>query len=173
MIDRATLEQIANLALQAIAIEWKAQGHNLTGKAVQELETRIIEQGDTIVIEGYVLDYMANLNAGVTADRIPYSPGSGAGRSKYIEGLTNYVQRRMGKGRKEAESIAFAIASRHKREGMPTKNSIRFSKTGRRTGFIEIALDGIEAELSKLIEQGIEETINFAIESFFQTQLNR
>jgi len=173
IISKELLEKIANLAIQAVAIEWKVQGHNLTGKAIQELETRIIERGNDTIIEGYVIDYMANINSGVTASRIPYSPGSGARSSQYIQGLINYVKRRMGKSDREAKSIAFAIASRHKREGMPTKASARFSKTGKRTGFIEQALNDIEPELAKLIEQGVEESINFVIESFFKTQLNR
>ena len=172
MLDTATLEQIANLALQAVAIQWKAQGHNLTGKAIQELETRIV-MGSDIVIQGYVIDYMANINSGVTAANIPYSPGSGARSSKYIAGLIDYVKRRMGKSDREAQKIAFAIASRHKREGMPSKASARFSSTGKRTGFIEAALDGVEPELAQLIERGVEESINFVLESFFKTQIGR
>jgi hypothetical protein len=79
----------------------------------------------------------------------------------------------MGKSDREAKSIAFAIASRQKREGMPTRNSARFSSTGKRTGFIEIALDDIEPQLAQLIERGIEESINFVLESYFKTQLGR
>lgn len=173
VITRPVLEQVARLALEAVAIEWKAQGHNLTGKAIQELETRIVERGNSTIIEGYVLDYMATQNTGVPASRIPYNPGSGARSSQYIAGLVDYVQKRMGKSQREAESIAFAIASKHKREGMPTKNSVRFSSTGKRTGFIEAALDGVEPKLAQLIEQGIGETINFVVESFFKTQIGR
>lgn len=172
LLDTTTVQQIANLALQAVAIQWKAQGHNLTGAAIRELETRIVA-GSDIVIQGYVIDYMANINAGVTAANIPYSPGSGAKSSKYISGLIDYVKRRMGKSDREARSIAFAIASRHKREGMPSKASARFSSTGKRTGFIEAALAGVEPELAQLIERGVEESINFVLESYFKTQIGR
>lgn len=172
LLEPAVVQQIANLALQAVAIEWKAQGHNLTGNAIQQLETRIVAGGD-IIIQGYVVDYMANINTGVTAANIPYSPGSGARSSKYIAGFIDYVKRRMGKSDREAKSIAFAIASRHKKEGMPSKASARFSSTRKRTGFIEAALDGVEPKLAALIEQGIEESIIFVIESFFKTQIGR
>ena len=172
MLETAIVQKIANLALQAVAIEWKAQGHNLTGNAIQQLETRIVA-GSDIIIQGYVVDYMANLNSGVTAANIPYSPGSGARSSKYIAGLIDYVKRRMGKSDREAKSIAFAIASKHKREGMPSKASARFSSTGKRTGFIEAALDGVEPELARLIERGVEESINFVLESFFKSQIGR
>lgn len=173
MLERETIERIASLALQAVAIEWKVQGHNLTGKAIRELETRIVEKANKTVIEGYVIDYMATINSGIPASRIPYTSGSGARSSQYIQGLIDYVKRRMGKSDREAQRIAFAIASRHKREGMPTKASRRFSKTGKRTGFIEQALDNIEPELEQLIERSIEESLNFAIDSFFQSQLAR
>ena len=173
MLDTPIFQQIASLALQAVAIQWKAQGHNLTGNAIQQLETRIVEAGNSTIIEGYVVDYMANINAGVTPANIPYSPGSGARSSKYIAGLIDYVKRRMGKSDREARSIAFAIASRHKREGMPSKASARFSSTGKRTGFIEAALQGVEPELAQLIERGVEESINFVLESFFKTQIGR
>ena len=173
MLDTSLIQQIANLAIQAVAIQWKAQGHNLTGNAIQQLETRVIEAGNSTIIEGYVVDYMANINAGITAANIPYSPGSGARSSKYIAGLIDYVKKRMGKSDREAKSIAFAIASRHKREGMPTKASARFSSTGKRTGFIEAALEGVEPELAQLIERGVEESINFVLESFFKTQIGR
>lgn len=172
MLETILIERIAQLSLNAVAIQWKAQGHNLTGKAIAELETRIVT-GSDIVIQGYVTDYMANINAGVTAANIPYSPGSGAKTSKYISGLIDYVKKRMGKSDKEAKSIAFAIASKHKKEGMPSKASARFSSTGKRTGFIEAALEGVEPELAQLIERGVEESINFVLESYFKTQLGR
>ena len=134
-------EDISLLAITVVANEWRAQGHELSGSSVKQMETVIREEIATIVIEGYIPDYMAINNQGVPANRIPYYPGSGRKTSKYIDGLIDYVKRRMGKSDKEAKGIAFAIASKHKLEGMPTKGSVRFSATGKRTGFIEQALD--------------------------------
>lgn len=164
------IQQIAALALQAVAIAWRAQGHELTGKAVQELETRITQTAQGYTIDGYVLDYMAHINTGVPADRIPYSPGSGARSSKYIDGLIRYAKLRMGAGsEREAKSIAFAIASKHKREGMPTRSSARFSQTGKRTGFIQEALEGREAEFEALIAAAVNESY----EALFFTPLTQ
>lgn len=160
---------IGDLAIQAIALEWKAQGHNLSGKAVAEMELVIKETGNSILIYGMVLDYMATINQGVTAAKIPYSPGSGAKSSQYIQGLISYVKRRMNKSDKEATSIAFAIASKHKKEGMPSRSSVRFSSTGKRTGFIEIALSKIEPKMLEAIQAAI----TLTVESFFKSQLNR
>jgi hypothetical protein len=167
------VQQIADLALQSIAIAWRAQGHELTGSAVRDMETRIVQTAKGYTIEGYLNDYMASLNTGVPASRIPYSPGSGRPRSKYIAGLQRYAKMRMGVSDKEALRIAFAIASKHKREGMPTRASSRFSSTGKRTGFVDAALEGKEKEFEALIFAGVNEAFSVYFENFIKTILNR
>lgn len=161
--------KIAELAREVVAIAWKAQGHSLTGNAITQMETRIMQTTKGYDIDGYVLDYMAYNNQGIPASQIPYSPGSGKRYSKYIAELIDYAKRRMGASQRDAQRIAFAIASKHKREGMPTKASARFSSTGRRTGFIEEALDGKEAQFAALIEEAVE----VIIFEFFQSVLKR
>ena len=167
-------DDISLLAITVVANEWRAQGHELSGSAVKQMETVIREEIATIVIEGYVPDYMAINNKGVTSDKIPYYPGSGRKESEYIKGLMKYVQQRMGKSERESKSIAFAIASKHKLEGMPTKNSvIKHSKTGRRTGFIEIALEKSSPKFIELIENAITFSVEATIESYYKSILNR
>jgi exonuclease V gamma subunit len=116
---------------------------------------------------------MAINNSGVTAARIPYTPNSGRPPSKYISGLIDYVKRRMRKSDKEAKGIAFAIASKHKKEGMPTKASARYSSTGKRTGFIEQALDKSSPKFIELIENAITFSMEATIESYYKSILNR
>jgi hypothetical protein len=166
-------DDISLLAITVVANEWRAQGHELSGSAVKQMETVIREEIATIVIEGYIPDYMAINNSGVTAARIPYTPNSGRPPSKYISGLIDYVKRRMGKSDKEAKGIAFAIASKHKKEGMPTKGSVRFSTTGKRTGFIEQALDKNSPKFIELIENAITFSVEATIESYYKSILNR
>jgi hypothetical protein len=166
-------DDISALAIQVIAMEWRAQGHELSGSAVKQMETVVREEIATIVIEGYVPDYMAINNRGVPSNKIPYYPGSGRKTSKYIDGLIDYVKRRMGKSDKEAKGIAFAIASKHKLEGMPTKASARYSSTGKRTGFIEQALDKSSPKFIELIENAITFSVETTIESYYKSILNR
>jgi hypothetical protein len=166
-------DDISALAIEVIAMEWRAQGHELSGSAVKQMETVVKFEINTLVIEGLVPDYMAINNSGVTAARIPYTPNSGRPPSKYISGLIDYVKRRMGKSDKEAMSIAFAIASKHKKEGMPTKGSVRFSTTGKRTGFIEQALDKNSPKFIELIENAITFSVEATIESYYKSILNR
>jgi hypothetical protein len=166
-------DEISVLAISVVANEWRLQGHELTGSAVKQMETMVRMEINTLIIEGFVPDYMAINNQGVTAARIPYTPNSGRPPSKYISGLIDYVQRRMGKSEKEAKSIAFAIASKHKKEGMPTKTSAKYSKTGKRTGFIEQALDKNNAKFIELIENAVTFSVEATIESYYKSILNR
>jgi len=166
-------EDISLLAITVVANEWRAQGHELSGSAVKQMETVIREEIATIVIEGFVPDYMAINNEGVPSNKIPYYPGSGRKTSKYIDGLIDYVKRRMGKSDKEAKGIAFAIASKHKKEGMPTKASARYSSTGKRTGFIEQALEKSSPKFIELIENAITFSVEATIESYYKSILNR
>jgi hypothetical protein len=166
-------DEISVLAISVVANEWRLQGHELTGAAVKQMETMVRMEINTLIIEGFVPDYMAINNSGVTAARIPYTPNSGRPPSKYISGLIDYVKRRMGKSDKEAKSIAFAIASKHKKEGMPTKGSVRFSTTGKRTGFIEQALDKNSLKFIELIENAITFSVEATIESYYKSILNR
>lgn len=170
-ISHPLLQQAATLAGEAVVLEWRQQGHELTGQAAQELEVRIVQRAGEIHLEGWVLDYMATLNRGVGADKIPYSPGSGASSSKYIEGLISYAQKRMGASRQEAERIAFAIASTHKREGMPSRGSKRFSSSGKRTGFIDEAMDKAADRLGELIELAFAAALELLLESYFKSIL--
>jgi hypothetical protein len=166
-------DEISLLAISVVANEWRLQGHELTGAAVKQMETMVRMEINTLIIEGFVPDYMAINNQGVPSNKIPYYPGSGRKTSKYIDGLIDYVQRRMGKSEKEAKGIAFAIASKHKKEGMPTKTSARFSKTGKRTGFIEIALDKNSQKFVELIEVSVAATVEVLVESYYKSILNR
>jgi hypothetical protein len=166
-------DNISALAIEVISMEWRAQGHELSGSAVKQMETVVKFEINTLVIEGLVPDYMAINNEGVPSNKIPYYPGSGRKTSKYIDGLIDYVKRRMGKSDKEAKGIAFAIASKHKKEGMPTKGSVRFSTTGKRTGFIEQALNKNSAKFTELIENAITFSVETTIESYYKSILNR
>ena len=149
MIDATT---ISTIVIDAIRAEWVTQGHSLTGAFEQSLKA-VVTQGDSIIIQ-IVTDkeYGVILNEGVPAANIPYSGRSGkGGTSKYIQGLVEYAKRRMGASDKDAVSIAFAIANKHKEEGMPTANSAKFSKTGQRTKYLEAVDEKIRDEIKDQI----------------------
>ena len=138
--EKEIIEIISDLIKQDISTKLKEQGHNNTGSLLNSISYKITQTADSIITDFYMNNYGNIVDFGVRANRIPYWRGSGAKKSKYIDGLINYFQ---SKGLSAAESnrAAFATATIHKREGMPTKASSRFSKNGERTGFVTKVID--------------------------------
>ena len=116
------------------------QGHVLTGRLRDSIVFDVVVSGDKVKATMYCEAYGLAMEFGIKAANIPYSSGSGAASSQYIQGLITYFKRRGVTGR-EGIRAAFATARKHKREGMPTHASRRFSKTGERTGFASSALE--------------------------------
>lgn len=166
-------DKVGRIAFEAVAMEWKKQGHELTGQSVKSMQVVESDLQNGIRLDGYVPANMAYLNAGIPANRIPYSPGSGKRFSLYIEGLRQYAKKRMNASDKDALGIAFAIASKHKREGMPTRTSARYSQTGKRTGFIETALEAKRPEMERAIIEQITNEWQLLINVYFKSVLNR
>jgi hypothetical protein len=139
--------------------ELKAQGHYLTGRLHDSIEYEIEQLPGLVRAVMECEDYGLAMEFGVPAERIPYSPGSGAGSSRYIQGLIQFWNKRGVTGR-EGIRAAFATARKHKREGMPTRASYAFSTTGQRTGFASTVL---ERDL-ELIGRILEEKTGLALE---------
>ena len=159
------LNSIATFLEERVKMEFVDQGHNNTGRGVNSIKVEFKESADLITFLGYGEGYLNVVNNGVSPNRVPYSEGSGASRSRFIDALVTWVkQRGIASNNKEALGIAFAIAKTAKKEGIPTKGSLRFSKTGERVGFIDIALDSVANELDERIEEVIGRNILRKIE---------
>lgn len=157
-------KQIGRLIVDALKRQFILQGHRLTGKLNSSIESIVKLTSTGANIQIVLESYGIIVNNGVPASRIPYTPGAGrGGTSKYIQGLESFARLRFGLSGKAALSAAFAIARKQSQQGMPTRGSFRFSKTGKRTGAIEAALEDVDAEIVKLTEQFLEEII---IETF-------
>jgi hypothetical protein len=150
--------------------ELRDQGHNLTGDLITSLEYRVRTTVGGIIVEFLSNNYGAYLNTGIPAYRIPYTPGGRrrGGTSMYIQGLIRYVERRIGLRGREAVGVAFAIARAHKREGMPTQASHRFSKNGRRTGWIDAVLKGEEKEIDRQVREFVGRELDVLFSNFFK-----
>ena len=160
-------DRIAELARIAVIQQWRAQGHELTGKAAREVEMVVATSAKGAKIDGYILDYMAELNEGTPANKIVYS-------KQQLRDLTRYVKMRGIAGSdRDASRIAWFIFSRHLKEGRPTKASARFSQTGKRTGFIDDALAEVEPKIAAILETAIPAAIETEIENFVKSRLNR
>lgn len=129
--------------------ELQAQGHRLTGALEKSIAYEIRQSPGRITAVMTAADYGLIIEFGVPANRIPYGGRTGRGGvSKYIQGLVRFFELRGLSGR-EALGAAFATATKHKREGMPSRGSYAFSSNGRRTGFVRNTLQQYLPELTR------------------------
>ena len=167
MLSARVISLIAAYILERIRQEFIDQGHNLTGETVRSLEHKVTQTTEGVVLSFFGIDYAEYTNRATPAGAIPYTIGGPrrGGTSKYIQGLIRYVERRMGLRGKDGVSVAFAIARKHKREGRPTRASFRYSKNGRRTGWIDQVIEN-NPESSAYIESLVQSEFEILIQNF-------
>jgi hypothetical protein len=148
--------KVGELLVDEIREQIAVQGHNMTGAL-----SKSVEHKERITTDGVVIQFLLN-DYGIIPARIPYGSFTGAKVSKYIQGLKRFAKIRFRVTEKQALGIAFAIANKHKKEGLPTRGSYRYSKNGKRKNYIEDAIllrtkqieqliGDLENELTKLI----------------------
>jgi hypothetical protein len=169
------LQQTARTIERLIRDELVAQGHDLTGKLKKSVTVKVKQFPTFVELEGSFLKYGVFVERGVNSSRIPYSPGSGKKKSKYIAGLVRFVRLRRIASGKRALSVAFAIAAKHKREGMPTRGSRKFSQTGARRGFVSFALSRNASQIEESITTALGELVDIQLNNIvlLQNRLNR
>lgn len=145
--DKSILEKIRKDLKAALATEWVLQGHRLTGEFEEEIEVRTIEKDNSLQIDVLMLKRGKALEIGRHRNEIQIT-------GAYIAGLIDYVRKRMEIiDSKKAKSVAFAIAKTHQKEGMPSKKSRRFSKTGKRTGFVNETIRKNSETFARLMKE--------------------
>jgi len=147
--------------------EFVAQGHSLTGAAEKSLryEKQVTPGG--FMITGYGKGFLRHIETGVKPGNIPFSPGSGAGTSKFIEGLRKYAELRFGLTGKKALSSAFAMAYTMKKEGISTRGAFKHSSTGERHNFITIVLKRERNVIKQMVAQEMGTEITGKIKNMF------
>ena len=155
------MEKIIEFINKFIRERSQMQGHTLTGKFEAGLTGEVKQTDKGWDIIGYdtagVGEY---IDRHLPASQVPYNPGSGARRSKFIDGLTRYAELRFNLSGKEAKSAAFAMATVMKREGISTDGAKRYSRNGKRTGVITDSLKenwpAIKAEINKEFKNAVD-----------------
>lgn len=146
----------------------RVQGHYMTGKVAKEIKLVVEEttRGTSLLL--YTLKYGKYLETGTPASKVKFSPGSGKGHSEYIDALVGWVEKRQNLTGKEALSRAFQIAYTHKREGIPSVRSKRWSKTGERTEWISNTFRDNKGPLTEIIRRSIRGNIEFRLISMIK-----
>lgn len=133
----------------------------MTGDLVESIESRILSTIEGRKIEIWLNSYGIALDQGVPPDKIPFTEPSGrGGRSKYIEGLQRFAQLKLGvTDNRKSLGIAFAIARKHKKVGMPVKGP---------TQFIQKTLDATEDDIIRFAEDWAEAVFQAKIDSIIE-----
>lgn len=134
----------------------KAQGHVNRGTLSDSIQYSVEVSGDTGIGKMEIADYGIYVNVGVKANRINYP----------IQVLIDWFQDR-GLSEREATSAAWATRAVHKREGMPTRASARFSETGNRLGFVEDTVEQSLEDIGALIENQYGALIEINFSEYF------
>ena len=141
------LKRLADLLVQTMKDQIALAGHVMTGDLLNSVSSMITTTVTSAKIEVLLNDYGIALDQGVPPDRIPFTPipPYRGGRSAYIEGLARFATLKLGASSpREALGIAFAIANKHKRTGMPVKGP---------SEFIQKTLDATEADIEQFVEE--------------------
>lgn len=164
-----TLHKVGAFLVEQLREELRLQGHEATGNLMSSLEYKIIKDVDGFELNIYMNGYGLFVEQGVDAKKIPYRRGSGAESSKYINALIQWIQQKgLESGDSKIKSFAFAIAEKHKREGMSTLSSRRFSKTGKRDEFIEDVLNQNSFEVGEEIRDAFEKDIDIFLDNLIK-----
>jgi hypothetical protein len=118
------IKEISDVVISAIREQWVLAGHSMTRSFEESLRYEVKQEGIITQLKFYGKAYGVYLSRGVPASGIPYTPGGGrGGTSKYITGIKNWVQMKLGiSDQREALGIAFAIAKKHSERGMPIRD---------------------------------------------------
>jgi len=150
------LNSIGEVVKKAVIYNFKLQDHVMTGDLIDTINYKIQTTDIGGRVDFYLNDYGMYQNYGVTPSQIkkPFA-------RPRIEGLQRFAKLKLGiSDEKEALRVAFAIATKHKLEGMPTNNS---KSMGKKTGAINDALKDVEKEVAELIEKAMTEVITTLI----------
>lgn len=145
---QAEASRIMDFVRAEVIKSYEAQGHKNTGALADTARNEIHKISNGVLGILFLNDYWKVLETGIAADRVPFSPGSGAKSSIFITKLTEWFKEKVSLDDDEAKKAAFATAYVALREGIPTNASNRFSSTGKRTGFFSNAINENEAAIS-------------------------
>lgn len=146
------LKKVAENLNKSLVQELRDQGHYLTGSLERYITGtyRVIDASKYSQLIGFALEYAQDLETG---------KGPGQFGKSHIQDLFQYFLLR-GLNQIEAMQAAVLTNRRHMKEGMPTKASSRFSKTGERKFFISRAWKESEQKIDSMMEGGMDEIFN-------------
>lgn len=164
-------KEIARDFVEVLREELEGQGHRASGRLINSVEDVV-----AATLDGFNTDILHNSygryqNTGVSARRIPFSPGSGKRTSQFINALAQWVKlKKFTSGLdKDILGAAFAIAKKMKKEGMPTSGAFKHSKNGRRTKWLFHSWKVFRKDAFLRMDVATEEYISYLLDSLIES----
>lgn len=155
LLEKALEDQVA-----AFVKELTDQGHKVTGKLIRSLRIEI-DRNLRTPIKGAIFSekYGIYLDKGVKANRVKYSP--------YV--LLPWAKRiKPSLSKKELKSFIFAVWTKHKKEGIPTRNSYKYSKNGFRKKWISRGIEAAKLKVDAKVTEALSEFTSALVRESFQ-----
>lgn len=154
------IEALGKHLLEEAARRYNIQGHNYTGSLIDKAEVKLKKTLGNFDLNLVIALYGIFLDKGVKAQNVCPSRA-------YIEAMIQYGKR---KGVEDPKGFAFAVRNKHLREGIPTAASARFSKNGRRKGWLTDTINELLKEnyFDTKLADIFQTTVEAKIEGIFQ-----
>jgi hypothetical protein len=152
---KVALELAAEYIIKQSIERMEQQGHINTGASTSDMDFIIDDAGDGWVAQITIPDSLQLISDGFAANSTPFSPGSGAGHSLYIEGLLTWLNSKYSSlSGRNAMAFAQKIARTQKEDGMSTFGARSFSSDSTRNGWIEWVAENTLPELNDILDLG-------------------
>lgn len=131
--------------------ELKEQGHNLTGALARSVVATTQRMLDDVEVSIAHLEYGRSLNTGIPAGKVPRF---GTAYGDLLYALVKWVRlRKIAFGAGKAYRIAQLIIRKAQATGFPTPGAYRFSRNGRRTGWIDHTVNTYQVDWEQDVER--------------------
>jgi len=140
------LGMVGLFVVRSLQTELKEQGHDASGSLLTSIENELKTNPDGFEIVVTFNDYGKFVNEG----------RRDGGKKVPISVLMEWIERKgIATGQKEIKNAAFAIQRKIEQEGIPTKNSFKFTNNGRRAGFVDFVINNELVNIFKEVEEAI------------------
>lgn len=152
------LNRLAEI-LEAILIgALEKRGLRATGDLINSVKVKVKEFIGGVSLTGEFNFYGAIMDTGVKPGRVPFNPGSGAKTSLYIAGLQRWIRiKGFAQGAKKVLGMAFAIAKKHKKVGIPVDK--------KKIGWMTDTIIKEEGRITKEVERAIDKDMTLIIDN--------
>lgn len=160
---RQAVEESTAILIQETRREWQAQDKIASGKAFRKIIGKTGAGSDLVFGQVYVMKYMIYQDKGVNPSRIKIGKAM-------IDGLTKWVRLKLRNvPASKRRSVAWAIAKKMQKEGMPTRNARRYSPSGRVLDWSKHALDSAQPMIDVVINRRVGHGIDAAITNIIKS----